>query len=82
MNYKIVIDKPARKFIKKQSREQQQRILTALHQLPYKGDIFPMRGEKGQYRLRIGTYRAIYSLYHDILTVKVIKIDNRGDIYK
>lgn len=82
MSYKIVIDRPARKFIEKQPKEQQARILTALYRLPHEGDIFPMRGHKGQFRLRIGTYRAVYNLYNDVLTVEVIKVDNRGDVYK
>ena len=82
MSYKVVIDRPARKFIEKQPRSQQERILTALYRLPYEGDIFPMRGRKGQYRLRIGTYRAVYNLFNDVLTVQVIKVDNRGDVYK
>ena len=82
MKYKIVIEKPARKFILKQSRDQQERILRALNKLPVEGDIFPMRGSKGQYRVRIGTYRAVYYLHDDILTVQVIKVDNRGGVYK
>ncbi len=82
MSYKVVIEKPARKFIAKQPPDQQKRILTALYKLPYEGDIRPMRGTKGQYRVRIGTYRAVYYLYNDILTVAVIKVDNRGDAYK
>lgn len=82
MSYKVVIDKPARKFIQKQPPDQQKRILMALYKLPYEGDIFPMRRTKGQYRVRIGTYRAVYNLYNDVLTVNVIKVDNRGDVYK
>lgn len=82
MRYKILIDKPAQKFIAKQPRDQQERILKALYKLPAEGDIFPMRGIKGQYRVRIGTYRAIYYLYDDILTVQVIKVGNRGGVYK
>lgn len=82
MKYQVVIEKPARKFIIKQPPEQQKRILIALYKLPYEGDICPMRGTEGQYRVRIGTYRAVYNLYNDILTVSVIKVDNRGDVYK
>jgi len=82
MSYKVVIEKPARKFILKQPRDQQERLLKALYKLPLEGDIFPMRGVKGQYRVRIGTYRAVYDLHNDILTVQVIKVDNRGDVYK
>ncbi len=82
MNYKVVIEKPARKFILKQTKDQQERLLKALYKLPLEGDILPMRGMKGRYRVRIGTYRAVYNLYNDILTVQVIKVDNRGGVYK
>lgn len=82
MSYRIFIEKPARKFIAKQPKAQQQRILTALYSLPHEGDISPMRGAQGQYRVRIGTYRAIYTVEHDVLTVDVLEVDNRGDVYK
>lgn len=82
MSYRVFIEKPARKFIQKQPPAQQKRILTALYKLPDVGDIRPMRGKVNQYRVRIGTYRAIYTLNDDILTVNVLKIDNRGDVYK
>ena len=82
MSYKVVIDKPARKFIQKQPPDQQKRILAALYKLPEQGDIFPMRGRTDQYRVRIGTYRAVYNLDRGVLTVTIIKVDNRGDIYK
>ena len=82
MSYRVYIEKPARKFIQKQPPAQQKRILTALYKLPDEGDIFPMRGKANQYRVRIGTYRAVYNLDKDVLTVTVIKVDNRGDVYK
>lgn len=82
MSYRVYIEKPARKFIQKQSPDQQRRILTALYKLPNEGDIFPMRGKANQYRVRIGTYRAVYNLDRDVLTVTVIKVDNRGGVYK
>ena len=82
MSYRVLIDKPARKFIQKQPPAQQKRILTALYKLPDVGDIFPMRGKANQYRVRIGTYRAVYNIDKDVLTVTVIKVDNRGDVYK
>lgn len=82
MSYKIVIAKPARKFIDKQPPDQQERILKALHKLPDYGDISPMSGKPNQYRVRIGTYRAVYRIDNNILTVFVIKVGNRGDVYK
>ena len=82
MSDRVYIEKPARKFIQKQPPAQQKRILTALYKLPDEGDIFPMRGKANQYRVRIGTYRAVYNLDKDVLTVTVIKVDNRGNVYK
>ena len=82
MSYKVLIDKPARKFIAKQPPDQQKRIMTALYKLPDVGDISPMRGKANQYRVRIGGYRAVYNLDRNVLIVNVIKVDNRGDVYK
>ena len=44
--YKIDIMKPAQKFIKKQPKPQQERLLKAIKKLPKDGDIFPMSGIK------------------------------------
>ena len=82
MTYQILYEKPAVKFLKKQSPEQQKRIISAIHKLPHEGDIKQMKGYANTYRLRIGDYRAIYTLENNILTVRVLNIGNRGDIYK
>ena len=44
MTYKIVYDKPAVKFLKRQSAETQKRIITAIHKLPSSGDIKALSG--------------------------------------
>jgi len=82
VTYKIVYDKPAVKFLKKQSHDIQQWIMNAIHRLPDEGDIKPLIGHNGIYRLRVGSYRIIYSIDHDVLIVKILDIGNRGDIYK
>lgn len=82
MKYSIRIEKRARKFIDKQPKTQQQRILTAISQLPDNGDIKAMRGYKGYYRLRIGDYRIIYTVNDTELIVIVTDAGNRGQIYK
>ena len=51
MKYKIVVEKRAAKFIRKQQPAQQKRIIEALAQLPFIGDIKPMAGMGGFYRL-------------------------------
>ena len=80
--YRIIIKKPAEKFIEKQSKRQQKNILTAIYKLPYEGDIDTMTGRKGYYRLRVGTYRIIYTIKENVLTVEVLDVGNRGDVYK
>lgn len=34
------------------------------------------------FRLRIGSYRAIYQFINDVMVIQVLKIGSRGDIYK
>ena len=82
MQYEIVIDKIALKFIQKQPPQQQQRILSAIKRLPAEGDIKAMRGYKGFFRLRVGDYRVIYTVDNNKLIIRVINVGNRGDVYK
>ena len=82
MKYQIVIDKPALKFLQKQSPDQRERLLKAIYKLLELGDIKPMSGHENLYRLRVGTYRVIYTIENNILTVRVLTIGNRGDVYK
>ncbi len=46
------------------------------------GDIRPLKGRKGQFRLRIGTYRVIFEINHNQIVIYILSIDNRGDVYK
>jgi len=48
---------------------------------PYQGKA--LRGDlKGRYSYRIGSYRIIYSIKNHILTVYVLDIGHRRDIYR
>ena len=82
MKYRVDLEKRAAKFVRKQQPAQQQRILEALAQLPAAGDIKPMAGAPGFYRLRVGDYRILYTVEEEIITVRVTDAGNRGDIYK
>ena len=81
MSYTILYEKPALKFMKKQPKEQQRRILEAIHALPDYGDIKQMKGHSDLLRLRVGTYRIIYSVDNGQLIVRIIDAGNRGQIY-
>lgn len=79
---RIEIDKPAMKFLAKQPKPQQERLLRAIYRLPTEGDIKPMAGFDGLYRLRVGDYRVLYTIENTRLIVRVLQIGNRGDVYK
>ena len=79
-HYTINIKTAAKNFIMKQ--EQQIRLLTAIYQLPDIGDRKELTAHPGEFRLRAGNYRVIYTVVENILTVQVIRVGNRGDVYK
>lgn len=79
-SYKIIIEKNAAKFLECQPKKQQERILKAIYGIP-EGDIKPLQGYD-LYRLRVGNYRIIYRMDGDKFIIIVLKIGNRGDIYK
>lgn len=83
-SYKIVIERPAEKFIMKLPRPEKERVLRAISELPNGADIKRLQGKKskGLYRLRVGDYRIIYTVDHGKLIVFVIDADNRGQVYK
>ncbi len=82
MSYRIIIEKPAMKFLEKQPQAQRDRLLKAIYKLPDVGDIRRLMPFTGLYRLRVGTVRVIFTVENDVLIVRVVEIDNRGDVYK
>lgn len=79
--YKIIIKKPAKKFIDKLPINEKKRLVAALEGLPDNGDIKRLQGYDGYYRLRVGSYRIIFHVDNGELIVYVVDIGNRGQIY-
>ena len=77
----IKYHKQAEKFILSQDKKTAKRISAAIRQLPL-GDVKPMQGtnKPQKYRLRVGGYRIIFRIDNDVIFI--LRIDNRGDIYK
>lgn len=75
----INYSKQAIKFLKKQERTLQQRILKAINSLPT-GDVKKLQGTSSKYRLRVGDIRVIFDKQGNILYIE--RINNRGEIYK
>ena len=57
------------------------RIIKGIIGMPGKGDIKPIVGSEGSFRLRIGEYRIWFS-QQGLDTVLIEKIKPRGDAYK
>jgi mRNA interferase RelE/StbE len=73
------------KFIARQDKAIQERIaqgLKGLLAIPPRGDIKPIKGNQGLYRLRIGTYLVLFEIQHNEKIVYIQAIDFRGGIYK
>lgn len=76
----ILYAKAAVKVINGMEHTTKQRIKAALEKLPA-GDIKPLRGSPGTYRLRVGSWPILFS-YPEQNIVLVEKIGPRGDVYK
>lgn len=79
---KVIYSKQAKKLLKSYDYKTSMRIIDAIDKIPL-GDIKKLVGNKtpSLFRLRVGKYRIVY-MYEDEQTIKVIKIDTRGDVYK
>lgn len=80
--YNIVIRKKAKKFIDKLPLNEKKRIVKAIERLPEGDDIKKLQGFDHIMRLRVGTYRILYTVDNGELVVTVIDAASRGQIYK
>ncbi|MCH5138547.1 type II toxin-antitoxin system RelE/ParE family toxin [Clostridiaceae bacterium UIB06] len=80
-NYNVKLTKKAEKYIKKQDKDTQKRLIKAIVELP-EGDIKKLKGMDELYRLRVGDFRVIFEKKDTELIIIVVDIGNRGQIYK
>lgn len=76
----IEYSKAAAKTIAALDSKTKQRIKNAIEAIPA-GDIKPLNGKSGLYRLRVGGRRIVFSCPSD-KTITIERIGNRGDVYK
>ena len=84
MNIMQVLLRPiAARYLERLSVIDKSRIRIALNDLsrePPEGDIKPLVGQSGYFRLRVGKYRILYRI--EDRTIFVTNIDPRGQAYK
>ena len=86
MSWKITYKKSVKKDLKKISKDIKYIIRRAIEEKlivdPLKFGVPLRRNLKGLMKLRVGDYRIIYSIEEEVVTVHVIKIGHRKDVYE
>lgn len=83
MAYKVTLKKHAIKALEKINEPYYSNIKEAIYGLannPKPSGCKKLRGRDG-YRVRVADYRIIYDIFDDVLTVDVIALGHRKDIY-
>lgn len=82
--YRVVVVKRAQKEAVRFSKKDQKRISEAIASLctdPFRGK--QLRGDhEGQWSLRVWPYRIVYTIEKKIVTVTVVSIGHRKDVYR
>ena len=83
--YKILWKKSAVKELKRVDKQFIPRIISTVESLsnnPLPVGVKKLSGTDIIYRIRIGDYRLIYSLYEKELIIEIVKVGHRKDVYK
>lgn len=84
MSYSLKIKASAVKSLRRIAKSDRLRLISAIDRLanePTAGGV--LKGEfSGLRRLRIGDYRVIYEVIHNELTILVVRIGHRREIYR
>lgn len=81
--YRIAVTRPARKQLLQvpdKAKGAIQAAIDALAANPRPSGVKKLKGQEG-YRIRVGDYRILYSIFNSILLVEVVKVGQRGNFY-
>ena len=84
MSYKVIVRRSAEKSIKALPKKIQARVIGAIDLLsenPFPPASTKLKGRDG-YRIRTNDYRILYTVENEILTVTVVAVGHRKEIYK
>ena len=83
--YEIIISKVALKSMGQLPTDYLERIdktIITLSKNPRPHGCEKLTGIENRYRVRIGSYRIIYSIYDSKLLIEILTIGNRKEVYK
>ena len=84
-SYEIEVSQTAEKQIRKLAHEPQLRILRAIQNLaqdPRPPGCRKLKGYDDVFRIRVGMFRVIYSVEDRRITVVILKVGNRRQVYR
>ena len=84
MAYEVRIRRTALNYLNKVDSNPYRRLATAIEgliEIPPAGDIRPLKGRAGVYRLRVGSFRILFRIDHLKELIFVDAIGSRGVIY-
>ena len=84
-SYSILFEKRAEKELRKLPREALGQVAAAIDKLavnPRPPQSKRLIGHIAGYRLRVGPYRVLYTVKQEIVTVLIIKIAHRREVYR
>ncbi len=84
--YRLQYSRQALKSLRRMPRDLARTIegkiaVLARDPLARSNNVTTLKGEAG-YRLRIGDWRVIFELHHDVLVIVIVKIAPRGSAYR
>lgn len=85
MAYTIKLSRGARKFLNRANSDLYSRIRKALQTLrnsPRGTDCKKLKGNKNEYRIRVGDYRVVYEIHDNILVIMIVRIAPRDKAYE
>jgi len=85
MSYRVEFAASAVREFKALERPIQRRIATRIDELavnPFPPDVKKLQGAPDYYRIRVGDYRIIYRVERKRVTVVVVKIGHRREVYR
>jgi len=84
--YRLVIKASAAKELEAvDGKRNRQRLVAAIGSLaddPRPGGVEKLSGMKDRFRIRVGDYRVVYAIEDAVLTVCVVKVGHRREVYR
>jgi mRNA interferase RelE/StbE len=83
--YRVELRPAALRDLRKLETSIRRRIGAAIDQLaqtPRPAGVEKLQGQENRYRVRVGEYRVLYEIEDQVLSVLVIRIGHRREVYR